>query len=219
MNYLKNNPILPTTAALLLIAGVGFGVWQFTGNGQSLSDLPAASEMAVSGGSEQSATSSSSSASTSSKSRPPEYEKQFSTQKSERGPNQFVSKEYDFTFQYPENFSVSAFDDRGGHVVLVQAEDGETAIQMFISGWDEPTNAVTPDRIKQDLPDLTIQKPRKMGMAGEGDALTFIGDSQQFGTTREVWFARRGNLYQIITPAGGQDFLASLLETWRFRQG
>lgn len=217
MNYIKNKLIITTTAVFLLIVGVSLGVWQFTENGQSLSDLPAASEMAVSGNSEQSATSSSSSASTSSKSGPPEYEKQFSTQESQGGPSRFVSKEYDFTFQYPENFSVSAFDDRGGHVVLVQAEDGKTAVQMFISSWDEPTNAVTPERIRQDLPNLSIREPKKMRMAGDRNALTFIGESEQFGTTREVWFARRGNLYQIITPAGGQNFLADLLETWRFQ--
>lgn len=216
-NFFSNNSVISITAAILLAAAAGFGVWTIGGSDKKLSDLPAASEMAVSSSSEQLAISSTSSAGTSSESQPPEYEKQFSTQKSERGPNQFASKEYNFTFQYPENFSVSAFDDRGGHVVLVQQAEGETAVEIFITDWDEPASAVTPDRIKQDLPDLTIRNPKKMRMAGEGSALTFVGKSKKFGTTREVWFARRGHLYQIITPAGGQDFLASLLETWNFR--
>lgn len=213
MSYLTNNPILSTAAAFLLIAGASFGVWQFTGNGQSLSNLPAASDMAVGTPNHQA----SEQASTSDgQNTPPVYEKQFSTQENASGPSRFVSNPYNFTFQYPQNFSVSAFDDRGGHVVLVQKQGGDAAVQMFITSWDEPTNTVTPERIKKDLPDLTIRNPEKMSMAGEGDALTFVGESEQFGTTREVWFARRGHLYQIITPVGGQEFLASLLETWKF---
>jgi hypothetical protein len=203
-SFLSNNRIIAITAGLILVA-VGLGVWQFTGdNGQKLGDLATSTDM-------QAATSTSDSQNT-----PPTYEKQFSTQETQSGPNQFVSKPYNFTFQYPQRFSVSAFDDRGGHVVLVQQEGGQTAVQIFITDWDEPTNAVTPERIKQDLPDLQIRNRGKMQMAGKGDALTFVGESEQFGTTREVWFARRGHLYQIITPVGGQEFLANLLETWQF---
>lgn len=207
MNYFRqNSAIIALTAPA--VAVIGAAVWQFAGDkSQQLSDLATSTEM--------SATSSAQATSTDQDPQP--YEKQFATKEGGAGPNRFVSKKFDFTFQYPRKFSVSAFDDRGGHTVLVQRDDGETAVQIFITGWDEPSNAVTPERIKKDLPDLAIREPRKMSMAGDDTALTFVGESQQFGTTREVWFARRGNLYQIITSAGGQEFLADLLETWRFR--
>jgi hypothetical protein len=144
-------------------------------------------------------------------------QKKFTTTEKTSGPNRFVSKPYGFSFQYPQDFSVSAFDDRGGHVVLVRSADSKTVMQIFITNWDEPTDAVTPERIKQDLPNLTIRNARNMSMSGDSRALTFVGESDKFGRTREVWFARRGNLYQIIAPVQTQEFVGSLLETWKFR--
>ncbi|MEX1087410.1 MAG: hypothetical protein WEC58_02680 [Candidatus Paceibacterota bacterium] len=132
------------------------------------------------------------------------------------GAKEYRSDPYGFAFQVPADFTVGEFDESGGRLLLVKSGGGTDAFQVFILPWDEPTDSLTPERIRQDVPDLEIHDPQQLPMSGEKSALTFIGESERFGTTREVWMVNDGWLFQVISAASDQEALQQILNTWRF---
>lgn len=201
-SYMSSKAITGIILLALIIAGlIGLFVWRDT-DPSSLSALGTSTDMSMGDDSAETRAVATSS-------------QPYRVTKTDSGAPMFQSNEYQFAFQYPKNYTVSAFDDRGGHMVMVKSPKGEDAIQIFITSWDEPADALTPKRIKQDLPDLTIREPKKMSMSGDNYALTFVGESESFGTTREVWFVHNDHLYQVIAPVKAQSLLSDVLETWR----
>lgn len=130
------------------------------------------------------------------------------------GTQRYSSGQYGFTFLAPEGFSVGEFDEAGGRMILVNAENGETAFQIFITPFDDSAGTLTIERIQEDVPGLSIREPENMSMTGGQSVLTFIGDDSAFGTTREVWIVHKNNLFQVVTMIERQDDLARILETW-----
>ncbi len=145
----------------------------------------------------------------------------------------YVSEPYGFSFQVPSDFSLGEFDEAGGRLVLVQAPSAGSGqgtggqddpsstsgptFQVFITAWDEPEQSLTPERIREDVPDLVIRRPEALSMeGGSRQALTFVGESERFGTTREVWMVNDGWLFQVITSAENQKALSKILNTWQF---
>ena len=129
----------------------------------------------------------------------------------------YRSESYGFSFTLPPGFTVGEFDESGGRVVLAQSASGEGAFQVYITGWDDPAEALTPERIRRDLPDLEMSNLDRLSMdGGERHALTFVSEDPSFGRTREVWFIYDRHLYQVMTYVEAQDFLAEVLKGWRF---
>lgn len=117
--------------------------------------------------------------------------------------NTFTHKKYNFSFNYPSNIKTSNFNEGDGEQILFQGDNNEW-FQIYITPWDEEGD-ITAERIKQDLPDIVITSPQKAILGpkqkeGIGPhALIFYSKDSSLGDTREVWFVRNGNLYQITT--------------------
>jgi len=137
---------------------------------------------------------------------------------------QYTNQKYGFSLQIPENMTVSSFQEgRVGEVILMQAnEKGDRNntpwIQFFILPFDEE-GLITPERIKQDLPDITINNPQ-YAVIGQNDfkALIFWGQEPGIGKTREVWFTRDGHLYQVTTGEKYEKVLGRMLEGISFEK-
>lgn len=117
-----------------------------------------------------------------------------------------------FTFRVPKNFTIGEFSEAGGRVVLISTDSA--SVQIFMVDYDEPAETLTFDKIKAEVPTLTVKEPEKLPMTGGKSALAFIGEDTTFGVTREVWLVHRGYLFQITAPLSEQDILAELLNTW-----
>lgn len=119
-----------------------------------------------------------------------------------------------FSFSYPPEMTTSTIpDENGTQTILVQNSQTGAGLQIYISPFDE-SKPITAERIKQDLPDQTINNPGQITVDGT-TAVSF--ESDDAGKTREVWFNRNGQLYQITTYAELSDFLNKVLATWKFQ--
>jgi hypothetical protein len=130
----------------------------------------------------------------------------------------YTDGSYDFSFRYPDGFTASSFPEgETGYVVLVQKSGGRESFQIFISDFDE-SDSITPDRIKKDIPGFVIESPAEATIGEKKDihALIFLGQNESLGKTREIWFVREGNLYQVTTYADMDNLIGPILETWKF---
>lgn len=132
------------------------------------------------------------------------------------GKSVYRNAEYGFSFTYPNELSISSVADFGGDVILVRNQESNEEFQIYVSAFDEP-GPITPERILQDLPELTIESPQQVMIGGGSvQALIFNGVSEDFGRTREVWFVGGGHLFQVITHEGMDTFVGPILDTWQF---
>lgn len=145
----------------------------------------------------------------------------------------YASPDFGFSFNYPKDFTVSELDDETGHTVLLQKQNAREGFQIYISVFDEPFDPaqgkpgpITPERIKQDLPDMIINAPQEVLIGEKKDipALIFLSKHESLGDVREVWFvwpfdpAIAGNyLFQLTAYADMDNFVGPILETLRFQ--
>jgi hypothetical protein len=136
--------------------------------------------------------------------------------------NRFYHPEHRFSLVYLSDMKVTNFFEGFGEQILFQDESGDRWFQIYITSWDEGNN-LSVDRILQDLPDLVIDEPQTAILgpkreAGVGiNVLIFFGYEEGIGDTREVWFVRGGNLYQITTYKRLDSMLVQILSTLEFR--
>jgi hypothetical protein len=90
-------------------------------------------------------------------------------------------------------------------------------VQIIVSPFNEDLHALTQDRIHQDVPDMTISDSQPIQIGENYTGLAFKSDNEAFGgASREVWFAFRGNLYQISTYDRLDPLLKKIFATWKF---
>lgn len=117
-----------------------------------------------------------------------------------------------FTFAVPHGYTVHGAEG------LVRVEDEAGAgIQILISEIDEDIPVMTPERIRADIPDLTITDTEPVEIGTDRMGLAFKSDNEAFdGASREVWFVYHGYLYQISTYERLDPTLKQLFSTWHF---
>lgn len=131
------------------------------------------------------------------------------------GKGRYVSPEFGFSFSYPEDYTAGSISEPGKNMVLVQ-DKNKKGVQILITPFDEPDLVLTPDRIRQDVPDLVMQEQKTVNVGGQS-AQAFINPNGVLGKTREVWFVYKGSLYQIVTTPDFDQTLAGMLLTWKFK--
>lgn len=124
---------------------------------------------------------------------------------------------FGFSFRYPKDFNSSELEDESGATVLLQKEGAREGFQIYITEFDEE-GPITPERIKQDLPDTVVSDPQQVLIGEKKDipALIFLSKHESLGDVREVWFSANGYLYQLTAYADMDNFIGPILETLRF---
>jgi len=136
---------------------------------------------------------------------------------------------FGFVFTYPERYGLTVLptDAGDGETILLQNKDGsKDGFQIVVSPFDEPYDSgpgkpgpITAERIKQDIPDMTIESPMDV-VIGKGKAtpaLIFFSSQESFGRTREVWFLGNGSVFQVTGYAASDAMIGSVMETWSFQ--
>ncbi|OHA44858.1 MAG: hypothetical protein A3H13_00710 [Candidatus Taylorbacteria bacterium RIFCSPLOWO2_12_FULL_48_11] len=125
-----------------------------------------------------------------------------------------------FSFEYPDSFTVSSFAIEGGEVTTVQEVNTQKGFQISITPIDEDLPALTVERIKQDLPNLLIESPQDIIVGERGRGVSFMSNDAAFdGKSREVWFVAGRHFYQLRTYARYDAILNATLSTWKFTNG
>ena len=129
----------------------------------------------------------------------------------------YYHPKYGFSFECDKSLKVTAFDEGGyGETILAQGDNEKNGFQIFVSPFDE-AGPITPERIRQDLPDLTINQPQQVIITKNNiTGLIFFSREPSLGETREVWFIHDGYLYQMTTYASLDNWVGRILETWKF---
>ena len=118
-----------------------------------------------------------------------------------------------FSFSYPEGFTPKLQSDgEDGEVVVL--ENGEIGVQIAIVSFDEDI-ALTPERIKQDLPDLTTERTEIVSIGG-AQAVAFKSTNASTASSNEVWFVHAGKLYLVSAPSGSEALVSGIIKTWKF---
>jgi hypothetical protein len=116
-------------------------------------------------------------------------------------------------FEYPENYSVGEFDEAKGRTILIQDADENTGMQILVSDFDEPNLQLTPERIKQDIPDLNIENPQELKIDGKVTGILFASNNAISQESVELWFVYRDKLYQISSFREHATLVQKVIET------
>lgn len=132
-------------------------------------------------------------------------------------PKMYQNNQFGFEFQYPGNFNVGSFSERGGQTIVIQNADERAGFQIHITPLDEDID-MSPERIRTDIPALEIRDPQPVQLGADASkGLAFLSDNEAFGgNSREVWFAFNGQLYQISTYASLDPLIKQVLNSWTF---
>ncbi len=129
----------------------------------------------------------------------------------------FKSQKYGFALKYPEYFTLGQFEEAGSDVYVFQNTERKQGIQIYVTPVDE-TFDITKARILEDIPDMVVRDGQTVELGERsGKGLAFLSDNEAFGgSSREVWFVFKNNLYQISTYASLDTLLQEVLNTWQF---
>lgn len=131
---------------------------------------------------------------------------------------EYVNNVYGFSFNHPKDFVVTSFPSGDGSVtVLVQNQKINESMQVVISPFDEEID-ITETRLRQDIPNISIENAKEVKIASERKGLSFASDYESFGAkSSNIWFVYRGNLYQLSAPVSSDSLLQSVFKTWKFK--
>lgn len=121
---------------------------------------------------------------------------------------------YGFSLFYPEGMAVKEFDEGGG-ASTITFEDTKNGLgfQIFVVPYAEPQ--VSEKRFRKDNPSGVRENLENVVVDGATGA-AFVGKHPFLGETREVWFIRKGYLYEVTTFKGLGDWFVPIMQTWRF---
>jgi hypothetical protein len=186
--------------AIVLSAG-GFLMWRFDNNNQdtesyfgiSYQSLPSSDVIQVAG--QKSAT-------------------------GQAGQKIYKNNTYGFSLKIPESFKISELEDEAGKTILIKNDKYE--MQVYASPFDEDI-VLTAERIKQDIPDIKMKDVMNVevgpstssGYSKGVAAVTFIDESQN---TREVWFVRADNLFQISSRPEDDAITGAIMQLWEWEK-
>jgi hypothetical protein len=134
----------------------------------------------------------------------------------------YANNKYNFSVNLPEGFSAReiASNELGGdsqsESVVFENGKGE-GIQIVITPFDD-IKVLTADMIKADIPDMKIDQVQTVDVGQNYKGIAFISNAPEFGgSSREVWFVFKGNLYQISTYTKFDTLLQQIFSTWQFK--
>ncbi|MCF7918065.1 hypothetical protein K9L27_03665 [Candidatus Gracilibacteria bacterium] len=127
----------------------------------------------------------------------------------------FTHPDPSFSFRYPTDFDIDIFPDgKRGKAVLFQNKRTGEGFQVYLTPFEEQI-ILTPDRIRQDIPDVVLDHFQEIRISGVL-TLFFASQDEVFGDTYEVWFVHQGTLFQITAPSTSVNLLKQILVTFTF---
>lgn len=132
----------------------------------------------------------------------------------------FSSDKYNFTFTYQSEYKLTELDEKasGGETILVEGKGEKNSFQIYIAPFDE-SGHITPERIKKDLPKATVDNPQNALIANKTiPALIFFGKNESGERTREIWFVKNNNLYQVTAYDNMDGVIGPILESLKFEE-
>ena len=129
----------------------------------------------------------------------------------------YVNSVAGFSFNYPDDFTVSEFVEEDGKIALTmqKAKTGE-GFQIYITTYDDHDFVVSAEQIRRDLPDLPFSNSADVVVGGKTKGVAFFSENEAFGgPTAEVWFADGRNFYQATAYRKDVKILEEIIKSWK----
>lgn len=134
-------------------------------------------------------------------------------------PQAYTNAVFHFSLMMPADFTASdtghPVSSKGGAIVL---QDRIYGIQITVT--PDPTAAddtLTIKSLEQEYPYMAIHYAQPIQVAPGIIGIAFEdANSAAPGLTSEVWFSNARYLYQILSHAGSEALLRTMISTWKF---
>lgn len=132
----------------------------------------------------------------------------------------YTDATYHFSFDYPESFLLSSFDNPSGDgevILLRTSTTTEQGIQVLVSPFGEPeTTALTLDRIHKDVPSMITDNSQEITVGDSGKGVLFM-DGVASTSKEQIWFIAKDNLYQVSVSREYVELMNSIISSWKFQ--
>ena len=134
----------------------------------------------------------------------------------------YQDPELGVSFEYPDNLTFQQFPQDDGLVIVIQGNDGQNGFQAVVAPYEE-SEALSLDLIRDFAEDLTIKDEKEiaLGEKGEVQAFSFTlkdpsEEEEDLATFNEIWFVRKGKLYQISSDPDFAPHMEKILQSFKF---
>ncbi len=131
------------------------------------------------------------------------------------GWKEYFQGTYHVSLLYPDTVSVQERHEQGTALTVTFQDVGvpRRGFQLFIVPYGE--KQITAERFKMDIPSGVMSEIGDIVIGGV-PGIKFWSTDTSIGETREVWFIHHGFLYEFTAPRESDEWLQSILKTWRF---
>lgn len=126
---------------------------------------------------------------------------------------EYRSKSYHFSVLFPQELKVLEYGGKGDSLTVTFGEGVAQGFQIFATPYN--LARVTAERFAKDNPSGVFVEPVEAIVAGV-PATLFFGLTVGLGETREVWFIRKGILYEVNARRQDDEWLGRIMQTWMF---
>lgn len=127
---------------------------------------------------------------------------------------EYRNSRYRISLFYPEDLSVSEVDEgKAAMTITFQNAKDVKGFQMFVLPYSGVQ--VSEERFKQDVPSGVRTDLADIEVDGATGA-AFYSNDVALGETYEVWFIRRGYLYEVTTLKPLDTWLSDIMQSWKF---
>lgn len=130
------------------------------------------------------------------------------------GMRKYENAAYRFSLFYPDTLAVREYTEKGNALsVTFEDTSGTRGFQIYATPYSNAQ--ITEERFLLDSPAGVMNEPTDILVDGT-TATMFFGKHSLMGETREVWFIKGGYLYEVATYKELDEWLSSIMATWRF---
>jgi len=132
---------------------------------------------------------------------------------------QYLNTALKFSFKMPEGVYAQEFPGTSGIVVRLHEADNSNHLAVFVTPSKTDPDAFTADTVAADAPGTSIADASAVQMPGSVTAIEFTSNSTTWdGPSRELWFAYKGNRYEVSVPLVDTKLLDFARDSWQWRQ-
>ena len=126
----------------------------------------------------------------------------------------YSSRDFHFSLLFPANLESTEYKEkRGALTVSFQDPDTNEGFQVYATPYSR--NQIDAAQFKLDEPSGVVKEQQDVLVDG-ARGTKFYGHNATLGDTREVWFIHNGFLYEVTTFKVLDEWLGSIIQTWKF---
>jgi hypothetical protein len=119
----------------------------------------------------------------------------------------YTDPTYGFSINLPKDFVLSSVPADEGEVIIAEHPTLHLGLEMFITPFYEEEELLTADAIRELNLSMIVKAPVNTELEDGTPALRFESEDPALGETRQIWFTRDGNLFQVILYSKNLEWL------------